>query len=276
MRTTLIAVLLLASLAGCTAPGKGPAAAASEGPAHAPAAFASGNDASGCYEAVGVFLVPPAVAQSALPPGWHAADAQGLLGLPIPSGKGVVWLNGYTCTTAQASGGSLQGGEIGILVDAPHVAGGNVSAAAIHVYQFTQVSSAAALRSTLGGVGFPVVAGKVTATPQGAGPLEFGNVAVASGNGTLHSFAYAVVQDQPLTTDANFWHATADGLAYFHYALKDIPVMKGAITSCALAGQAAELTHATSCGPGDALALVAPKQAWTSTFSWMPGARVVA
>jgi uncharacterized protein YceK len=272
MRGALLLVLLVA-FAGCAGTVSTDTSSSSSAPAPSvPAAFTVGNDATGCFEAILVGTVELDHAQSLLPANWTAADAQVLLGTPAPTGRGAAWVNAYFCTQSEVAGGEGHGAEIGVLVQQPRLAGnatGNTTAG-LHVYQLAQVASGR-LQEVLEPLGLPVLPAQVEWDTTTVGAAMEGSVTVANGTSTLYSFSFAAVQDAPFTGTANFWHETPDGTSFFHFSLTAIPVLRGSVTECQLSGPAADVMGATTCSPGQGLAMIAPQQEWQSELRWLPG-----
>lgn len=274
MKLLILVAVTVALLAGCTTQAPtDPAPTTPPDVPTAPAAFSVVNDASGCFEAVMVVLVDLAEAQASLPQNWTAADAQSLLAEPVPTGKGAVWLNGYSCSEgAIAQGAELHGAEIGIVVappafDAPH----NGTAADLHIYQFAQVSPIQAVQDMYTSVGVPVLPGHVESLTTPVPLAMEGRLLVGNESATHYMFNYGVIEDAPMTTTASFWNDAEGGILSTHFSLDEVPVMRGAVYSCTLTGLAADLVGGAACEPGQAVALVVPEQAWVSTVSWSPG-----
>lgn len=243
-----------------------------------PASFALANDASGCVEAVGVLLVDPAVAQASLPPNWTAADAQGLLGFPERTGRGVVWFNGYTCANATMGRPALSASEFGILVEPPTLSNASHPAATFNIYQLVQLTDSARQLEALQSVDAPVRAANVTVsrTPLPGG-FEQGTVRAGNASSPFHSFTYSALLPDTFNGTADFWHATPDGMASFHFAIGTTPVLKGSITECSFDDPLARnATGISRCDGTSAFVVLIPQQQWTSEFRWMPGVRALA
>jgi hypothetical protein len=277
MRTwiTLAVVAILAGCLGDSNPTGTTTTTTSDAPK--PQGFTVPNDASSCHEVVGLLLIDLARAQASLPPNWTAADAQGVLNAPQPTGRGVVWLNGYNC--AEGANGPVSASEFGILVQAPRLSGNTTwNTTQFNLYEMIHFTDNADQLAMLAALNVTAAAANVTLPKDTRVPAgETGQVLVAAANATVFSFSYSALVPGTLEATATFWHENAEGLAATHFRIESVPTMHGFGSNCVFEHpRVREVAGSATCMPGQVAVVALPSQAWTSTFHWMPGVHAVA
>lgn len=267
----VLSSLLLVSLlfAGCVEPA--PSATIEDG---APLPLSLSADAEGCTLVVAVALPELGTAQAALPPGFTAADAQGLVGAPAPTGRAGVLITSYECGSGVLVPGALKGAEVNVLVEAPDVTGVD-GAADTHYYQLALYTDSAELAAALAPSGWPVFSATTEAATNVAGPATAGTGRAEDDAGLVYAFDTTVAAASSLAGVSRFWHDTPVGVAYWDYEVAADVLVGGASCEMRAGTPAAHAAGTTECGR-DSIGIIAPSFSWKSTFVHVPDAEVQA
>ncbi len=271
MRTFLPILLLVATaFAGCTQDQPEPEELAPPPVAWQPYAYNFTNDASGCNLGVAVVLRDMAALAEFLPAGYMPADAQGLLGLPIPTGQGAALFSIYSCTDAAVTGGSLGAAEINILVQTPNAtsATDGLPEATSHFYLLEMVADAN-VTAALADAEFNVLRGEATFRFNGIPPV-IGSQGAAVVDDTTY-FVLNIPASTPSSMEglSRFWQETPNGTAHYDYEM-NAPVKIGHV-ACVFNSQIAiAVAGADQCISGESFGITVADFAWKSTFRYAP------
>lgn len=227
-------------------------------------------DATGCREAGVLFFVDPQQAARHLPSGYVPADAQGLFGLPVASGRAAILVVLYHCEDAAIEGEALSAGEIDILIDAPDVPGADDDADN-HFYQTIAHAMPGELAVLLTLADWPVVKGEqslgIRANPAG---LTTAHGTARDRTQVDHAFKVDAAVESRITGTNRFWHQNAYGVGHIDYTV-DTTALAG-IAECSLRedSPAALVTGVTDCADAQTAGLVVPDVEWTGRFRWFP------
>lgn len=307
-RAWAAALLLAFTLAGCVQKAT-PAASATETPppatlsqshtdAPAPAARNATTPAKaaalpphefrldGCLNPRMLFFIDPATAQANLPPGYHAADATGLmryLGFPQPpavtTGRAVAGYDFLSCSGSSLDGGAPQRfSEVGVFIDPPNFGNRTPAVATnLDLYLLALHTTSPAWQAALAANGFPPADSLLARIDSGqslVGPtLLQGHGAVAGEGVALASASWSgAANGNALSVHGRYWHSVDAGTFYLDFRL-DETVYAGAIDACAhAAGSAyARASGTTSCGPEPRFAAIGVNSTIGGGIHWMPG-----
>ncbi|MGB0651599.1 MAG: hypothetical protein ACPGQL_00220 [Thermoplasmatota archaeon] len=221
MRPVALAALLAMTLvAGCLGDDDGERDDAAGGTAQDEAPNATElltYDATGCSLAVSVLLRDLDHLAGFLPEPFRPADAQGLLGTPVPVGQGGVLATTYTCEDSVFLGGPLAGAEINILVADPGL-DADASQVTTHYYLAKLYLPASAALDRFATDGWDVQSADEITNQADAllgGTVRSGDVVA---NGTL-AYGMEVQGAAPSTLAgiSRFWQVTPGGPSWFDY-----------------------------------------------------------
>lgn len=274
----LLPVLLLAlPIAGCLGPvgtENPPAEMSPSDPANLldrPLTVA--NNATGCRLAVAVLTVDLARIQEALPDGYTARDAQGLLGTPAPTGEGAMLVSVFSCTQTDLQPHGWDGAEVNLYIEPPDVNGSRPSTDHDY-YQPLAVGADGNVSALLDAYGWTRSDGSVSVDLQML-PSETTTVeaSASDGEGTIWTVELTSQAQNPFAGLNRFWTELPSGVSYFDYVI-DTEVVVGAAACDLRAGSVpAGIAGRTACEPGD-VGIVAPEMGWVSSFHYVPGEQV--
>lgn len=281
-RWPFVALALLVSLswAGCFGQDAPEATDAppttSPSPYDTVAGFTLGLNSTKCREGDVIVLVELARLQSQLPAGFKAKDAQELLGSPVATNKGAVFLYSWVCLQSDIGPDGLKAGGATIFVEAPRVA--NVTAGGYNFYELATWTNVVELLEMLEAVNWTVVEGANTAqvlpTAAGGGATANGNV--QDETGVVFSFGATAPGSDRLAIFARFWQNIPGGLGFFEFKFNTQGAFGSATCSLRSGSVPANATGFTSCPTGDSVGLAIVDTAWTSSFTFLPGVRATA
>ncbi len=187
--------------------------------------------ADACDGATAIILLDFAQANLWLPAGYHARDAQGLLGFDVSTGKAAAFVAALDCDRSVWSADGLQVAFVAFFVEPPVLAGERPPVQ----YDFYQPATFAdaAFAAALAADGWRAQPANVSVQLDvfGAG----GTATASSGNGTATQFSLIAVAPAPVPDDVpgigfqdwglRFWHDLPAGTGYLEYRFSlDVPV----------------------------------------------------
>lgn len=232
-----------------------------------------------CVEVFAFILVDLEQAQSALPKGFTAKDAQDFVAgagvpFPAPTGMGVVVLTVPMCQGSEfEEGGPLTTADLYIYVQQPDLGPAHpLEPVLFDFYEVAIYTTGERQFRILDSVGYNVIkpaSAESIFSPLPIGP-GMGSSEVSEAEGQVGQFEFVAGVDSSLDGKARFFHQTRTGTGYFELEAHEEEVVVGPVTQCALGLVAAEVVGSTSCQPGDAYAVVFPDGTFTGVFRWLP------
>lgn len=272
-RGCLVVFACVFAVAGCLGgddAGDGPGAIQS-GPG--PAAFDVDNDLDGCVVAAALFLVDPDSAQRLVPDAYQVADASGLFGLPLPSGRAVIFVDTFTCSASSLSEAPLDAVDLGVYVEPPSVPGLRSETGTFHIYGVAHVTSSADHMALLRSAGYRVVEARteVALTVPPAGFHVGSEVIDADGRMYAHELTGPSVV--PLGGVSRYWHESPSGLAFFEYAFPQQPNHVGVVVSCSIRPDSVihEALGTEDCTGSDTATLTVVDGTYAGRIAFLPG-----
>jgi hypothetical protein len=264
----LVTLALALGLSGCVAPPPGTAPPTPSTPAlSGNAPFAFNFTSPSCQETDLLFFVDTPTAQKLLPPGFHAADATGLVGsLPAASGKSVYVVADIVC--ASSTIGPIGESAFGVFVDPPKV-NGSRAAATFDFYEPYRYVDGANESAPFAAMGWDAGPGRVTstATPTGgASTLQANSTTLLTATLTIPPPGAA------FSGIGRFWHATALGLGYMDYKAASNQRLGGADCTLADGSPYAKLAGTTTCAPGSTAGMMFDPYKLDASIVNLPGA----
>jgi hypothetical protein len=233
--------------------------------------FSVGLNATGCGIAAILFLVEPAQAQRSLPPGFRAADVGRLLGT-ADTGKAAFFLEAWQCDRHELAPAGLRVGEVSIYVEPPTVEGAQ-GQADDHFYYHSIYSDNETFLEVVRAANITTDEGRIELSmgTQPSGGSQ-GSARVRDPELVLFTLGWNAPAQQPLDTRARLWHVSPDGVSYFDYHLQTTAVAGSGSCTARPGSGLAEALGVTSCPPGSAVGLVAPRLDWKASFHFLPNA----
>jgi hypothetical protein len=210
---------------------------------------------TGCNEVAAIFLIEPSQAARDLPSsGFHARDASKFVGAPLPSGKDLVYVNTYQCSSDR---GNIEESQVGVYVDPPNVTG-NRTAAIDDFYELGRVAGSAETEP-LAAVRWSDTVGAVSASARllaGGGTVPtgaVGNGSASDGNGSVFTVNVDGTAPAALVGIGRFWQLVSGGIAYVDYDVKTTAYI-GPVQCTLRPGTVASLaTGVATCTPQNAV-----------------------
>lgn len=262
-----------AMMAGCL--GDGAEATGGDGMDHSPDDVPLDADASlsDCREIGIARLVSFDHARGLLPAGYAPGEAAEFLGMPVPTGGGVVLAGQIECAGSVLDDGPLAWADLLVYVEPPQIPGVVHDEGVAHLYQLAEFTNGEGTLDLLQEVGFAAVSADVAISFTGGPSLPVGSGSVADASGDRLRFEVASAAPQPYELLARFWHETANGTAYFAHDRTPITMFMGAVTACeARAGSLhAEAFGSTDCASDSSGGVFAQLSDFESTFHFLPG-----
>lgn len=235
---------------------------------------------SDCVEVFAFILVDMAQAQSGLPEGFTAKDAQDFfvgagIPFPAPTGMGVIVLTIPMCEGSEFEGGGpLTTGDLYIYIEQPDLGSDHpLEPVVFDFYEAAIYTTGKRQLRVLSSIGYTAI--KATSAESIFSPLPVGpgsgSSEVSEAEGQVGQFEYVAGVDSALDGKARFFQQTGAGTGYFELEAHDEEVIVGPVTQCTLGLHAAKVVGATSCSPGSAYAVVFPDGTFTGVFRWLPG-----
>lgn len=273
MARWLVLAVCAFSLAGCLDPSPEGEPGADAGPAAQDAFQPIALSASDCVEVDAIVLVEFDHLDGLLPAGFKAADASVLLGSPVPTGKGGVFLATIVCGPSDLEAEPFAGGAVAIGVEVPDVAGDRP--AATHLYELGHATPSPVIQSALADLSWPLVGTQVQTAARG--PAAGGSGSVADAEGEVYSIEVTgVTETIPVSGTYRWWHDAPSGLSYFDYTV-ELDISTGPGTCTMRAGSVAALaTGQTACTPGDAILMVGTGHNEVLRIEHLPGVHATA
>ncbi len=274
MRQAIIAsTLVCLLLAGCTSPGSSGTDSSDLAGADLPPElvvvepFDVAFSASDCLELGVVIFVSLQHAQSLLPEGFVAADAQDFLGTPTPFNRAAVFLTDTHCAQSNLSADPLTEALIGITIEAPDLPA--TGEATVHFYQLAAGTQTGKVAELLSRVNWTIQADEMTAALS-SGPLLQATGSVSLNGTKVYDLG---VTSSPMTTafggTYRWWQQTPYGVGLFDYTLEVDGYLGRATCTITPGTLAAKAAATTSCATAEALGIIADGLEFTGGFQWL-------
>lgn len=267
------ACVTLASLllAGCSSPASdlddNLAAGAPDAAPPVVDAFSMPMSASDCLELGVVILVSMAHAQSQLPEGFVAADAQAFFGSPTPFNRAAVFLTNTRCDTTDLAEAGLTEALVGITIEDPGLPANGT--ATVHFYEPARGTDTPAMRLLMDRVGWATQADSIQSTAAFV-PLVQGS-GVVSNNGTAVYDMAVRASPMPATFSGTYrwWQQTPLGVGLFDYTLSVDGYIGHATCNIAPGAVAARAAGTTTCTDANSVGVIAPGLSFEGGFQWL-------
>jgi hypothetical protein len=187
---------------------------------------------SGCREIGVARLVSFDHARTLLPAGYEPAEAAEFLGMPTPTGGGVVLAGQLDCAGSALDAGPLTWGDLLAYVHPPNIAGVDAEPGVANLYQLAEWTMGAGTLGLLERTGFEVVEADVSISFPVGPEVPTGSASVTNSSGPLLQLEVAGAIAQPYNLLARFWHETPNGTAYFAHDRTPITMLLGPVISC--------------------------------------------
>lgn len=269
----LIALALLGA-AGCIGQPAGDEADGDVVESGMPAATVIDAGLTDCVELGVARLVSFEHARSLLPPAYEPGEAADFLGMPTPTGGGVVLAGQLACGGSIMEDGPLAWADLLVFTEPPEVPGAGPDRGYANLYQLAEFTQGEATLTMLKGFGFEAPPAEVIVDFEVGPALPVGSATIRDHEADLLRFSVAAGVPQPYDLFARFWHETENGTAFFAHDRSPITMFLGVVTECeAPPGSLHAVAFGvTDCTGGDSMGGVFSELShFDSTFTFLPG-----